>query len=156
MGRKGVPAPWCLFSTRKIPTSDCWAPAIFVKQEFGKDPTHETAADQEVVSWQGPGSRGAFERARYDDSTPDQYEAGAYVLGTVYRYLEALEASKDHSVRFMIRVCFWGDDDTGMERDTYYATPEQAEEAYFAAIGWMSRLAVVSRAGLSSIGFKGA
>lgn len=144
--RIGRVDPLTVTAGRLIPTPDDWHPAIFVNECFELDPTHETAVDQDLHAWQGPGPRGAFERPGRD-----QYAQGAYVRGSVIRWL-----LPDAKGKFMLRVCFWGDDDTGRERDFWLSTEEESLDAYLRWIGWMNKLAYVSMADLGTLGFVGA
>jgi hypothetical protein len=53
----------------------------------------------------------------------------------------------------MVRICFWGADDTGIERDTQLESCEEAEALYDRLSRWLTGLSVVERAPLFAMGF---
>jgi hypothetical protein len=52
-----------------------------------------------------------------------------------------------------VRVCFWGDDDFGIEKDMFFDTLDEALECYHREVRWLSRLAMASWRDLLKIGF---
>lgn len=132
---------------RLIPTPNDWHPAVFVIEATTPNATHETPLDQANMAWETMNVMGAF-----DGREADQYAKAAYVRGAVMRFREFCE-HKGHEEEFSVRVCFWGDDDTGLELDVYFKTLEDADEAWIRWTAWLSRLAYASYWDLKKVGF---
>jgi hypothetical protein len=60
----------------------------------------------------------------------------------------------EDAVKYWVRTSFWGNDDTGIEKDRYVSTLEEAMEIYFWQVRWLSNLAIVSRSDLLKLGFQ--
>lgn len=52
-----------------------------------------------------------------------------------------------------VRICFWGDDDFGIEKDTEFKTLDEGIEYYHKNVRWMSKLAFASWKDLLKLGF---
>lgn len=59
----------------------------------------------------------------------------------------------DGDFKWFVRICIWGNDDTGIERDFYFEDKEDAVEQYHRLVGWMGNLVVAQRYELLKLGF---
>lgn len=55
--------------------------------------------------------------------------------------------------RFWVRTCFWGADDTGIERDRRFNTQDEAAAYYERESRWLSGLVLADREVLLGMGF---
>lgn len=75
----------------------------------------------------------------WEEDAREKYEW--FVTGTIYLR------------KNWVRVCFWGGDDHGIERDRHFQTEEQAEAFYERAVEWLSNVAIADEYMLRSVGF---
>ena len=54
---------------------------------------------------------------------------------------------------WFVRICFWGNDDLGIEQDAYLPTQELAIHQYNQWIKYVSNLSIASRENLLQLGF---
>lgn len=70
------------------------------------------------------------------------------VRGSVYLGLEWQRPG-----RWSVILCFWGEDDHGMERVTRYLDEDAAAALYQREAAWLCGLALVQQATLRALGF---
>lgn len=62
-----------------------------------------------------------------------------------------LKVSESH---WFVRICFWGNDDSGIEKDFYFPDHESALEQYNRLVTYLGRISIVCRWDLLDLGFQ--
>ena len=91
--------------------------------------------------------------------TPDSWSPSFFITGRQF-VLATVYLRKDEFGRFWVRICFWGDDDIGMEKDWYPLSsgdhPEarkKAHQLFHEQRKWVQGLETVSMVQLKELGF---
>lgn len=107
--------------SRFVPTADWWAPSYFID--------------------------GAGVQRGRDEGYVDTFEY-AMVKGTVMLHPpprmspprgRQLTVSESH---WFVRICFWGNDDMGVEKDAYFPDKESAKEQYHRWVTYLNNIAI--------------
>lgn len=101
-----------------------------------------------------------FKSTRHIPTPDDWYPTleGGLVEGSVRMFLDPYTSREREWCEgmFFVRICFWGGDDTGIERDFYCASIDSARALYNRLVKWLGAIAVVSRDDLKKLGFENA
>ena len=117
-------------SEKFIPTADDWFPCFFID-----------ANGKELKSWEN-----------------ENWESGAPMVQATVMMNEPIglrRSAKRYSLQdqWFVRICIWGNDDTGIEKDFYFKTREEAFEQYHRLVSFMNNLVIAQRNELLKLGF---
>ena len=120
-------------SSRFIPTSDDWSPCHYINEQ----------GQPFNIDWNARQS--------------DDWRSYAMVEGTVMCHppsgISRVGKRHPEDTQWFVRTCFWGNDDTGIERDLYFETREEAVEQYHRWVGWLNKIVVIQKYELLKLGF---
>lgn len=111
-------------SERFVPTADDWYPCFYhsYKNEDGKWVTVELDRDRQLV------------------------HGSPMVLGRIYvRAPVNIAGLRGIALLWFVRISFWGNDDTGIEKDFYFHDEKDAREQYFRLVSYLNNIAIVCR-----------
>lgn len=132
-------------------------------EEFDAQFPPEFIDEANLDYWRLVNARREVKSTRLVPTADDWYPSldGGFAEGTVMMFLDPYASHTSQKREwcegmFFVRICFWGGDDTGIERDFYCVSLGAAKHLYNRWVKWLGALAIVERDDLKLLGFQNA